>query len=176
MIQLSTLMWSLGVFLAIIGFLRGWNRELVGTAGIVLAMFALFQFDGLLRGTLFLALPPSQVFLLQAALFLFAVIFVYQARELGGAEERDERDLQSGFLGAVVGFFNGYLIGGTLWYFLDINEYPLEQFVIAPSATSPSAEALNWMPLVLLGGGASSTGDILAVAVLALLFIVLVVV
>ena len=74
----------------------------------------------------------------------------------------------------MMGFINGYLIGGALWYLLDINEYPLAQFVTAPSLNSPSALSLNWMPLVLIGGGASGTGDILAVAVIFFLFIVVV--
>jgi len=176
-IQLSTLMWVTGIFFAITGFLRGWNKELVSLVGIVLAMFALFQFDGLLRGTIFLALPPTQVFLLQAAIFMGMVVFLYQGGAIGaGADRRDDDDWQAGFLGAAVGFFNGYLITGTLWYFLDINEYPFEELIVAPAANSLSAQSVNLMPLVLIGGGASGTGDILAVVVLVLLFLVLMVV
>jgi hypothetical protein len=172
MMQLSTFMWFMGIFLAVIGFLRGWRPELIISSGIVLTMFALFQFDGFLRSTIFLTLPRGQVFFVQAAIFITVVLFLYQADELGGAEDRDEDDYQSGALGAIVGFINGYLIGGTLWYFLDINEYPWDQFVIAPGPNSPSSEALNLIPLVILGGGASGTGDLLAIVVLALLFIV----
>jgi hypothetical protein len=167
----------MGVFFAITGFLRGWNKELVSLVGIVLAMFALFQFDGLLRGTIFLALPPTQVFLLQAAVFIAMVVFLYQGGAIGsGTDRRDEDDWQAGFLGAGVGFFNGYLVAGTLWYFLDINEYPFEELIVAPAANSLSAQAVNLMPLVIVGGGASGTGDILAVVVLVLLFMVLMVV
>ena len=35
-------MWTMALFFAFIGFLRGWNRELVATAGIILGLFALF--------------------------------------------------------------------------------------------------------------------------------------
>ena len=176
MIQLSLLMLWLAIFFGILGFLRGWNKELIATAGIVLALFAIFQFDGFFRGTLFLTLPPTQVFFIQFTIFFAVVAFVYQARDLAGTQNRNEDDWQSGFLGVLIGALNGYLIGGSLWYFLDINEYPIEQFVVAPGANSASAQSLHLMPILLLGGGASGTGDLMAFGVLILLFIVLVVI
>lgn len=172
MIQLSTLMWWMAIFFGIIGFLRGWKKEIIASAGIVLMVFAVFQFDSLMRGTLFLALPPGQIFFIQCV-FLFGVVFlVYQARDVGGAHIRKENDWQAGLLGSLMGAFNGYLIGGSLWYFLDINEYPWSNFFIAPAANSPAAQSVNLMPMVLFGGG---SGDILALGVLVLLFFALVV-
>jgi hypothetical protein len=175
MIQLFSLMWVFAIVFSFVGFLRGWNQELVATAGLLLALFAILQFDGMLRGTLFFTLPRDQVFLIEGAVFLGVTFVVYQARDLRGAQRRNENNLGAGILGAVVGFLNGYLIGGSLWYLLDINEYPLSQFITAPTLTSPSAQNLNWMPLVLLGGGASGTGDLLAILVIVFLFIVVVV-
>ncbi len=100
---------------------------------------------------------------------------VYQQRETRGVQRRAERNLGAGILGAVVGFINGYILGGSIWYLLDINEYPLQQFVTAPALNSPSAQNINAIPLVLIGGGTSGTGDLLAVLVILLLFIVFVV-
>lgn len=174
MIQFSALMWAAAIFFGIIGFLRGWNKELVATAGMLLTTFAIFQFDSFLRGTIFLIMPRDQVFLLEAVAFLIAVYVVYQARDIAGTEARNRGNWQAGFLGALVGGFNGYLIIGTLWYFMDINEYPITQFVIAPSPGSPSAQFLWTIPLVLIGGGTSGTGDLLALLVIALLFFVLI--
>ena len=57
MIQLSAVMWTMAIFFAIIGFLRGWNREVIATAGIILGLFALFQFDSLIRGVLLANVP-----------------------------------------------------------------------------------------------------------------------
>lgn len=176
MIELYSFMWACAIFFGIMGFLRGWNKELVATAGLVLALFTIFQFDGLLRGTVFLTMPRDQIFLIEAGFFIAVTFVVYQARDIGGAEQRDGKDWQAGFLGAAIGFINGYLVGGSIWYFLDINEYPLSQFITAPAAGSPSAENISAIPLVLLGGGASGTGDLLAVGVIVLLFIVLIVV
>ena len=172
MIQLSSFMWLLAMFCAFIGFLRGWQREVVVTAGMLVVLFALLQFDPYLRGLLLFTLPRDQIFLIQAALFIAATLFLYQARDLG--RERARGDVEGGLLGALVGFINGYLIGGTLWYFMDINEYPLPQLIVAPSLNSPSAQSITIMPLVLLGGGASGTGDFLTIITLGVFLFVII--
>jgi uncharacterized membrane protein required for colicin V production len=170
MIDLSAFMWALAAFFALIGYLRGWDRELVVTAAIVLTSFMLLQFDALFR-TIFPGITPGQLFFVQIAIFFVIVFIVYNARDL--AINVGRRNMQSGLLGVVVGALNGYLIGGALWYFLDINEYPLDQFIIAPAANSPSAAAIDWIPMVILGGGTSGSADIMSFVVLILLFFVL---
>jgi hypothetical protein len=178
MIQLSNMLWLSAIFGAIIGYQRGWNREVISMAGIVLGWFALFQFDSLIRGTLLATMSFDQVFLVQILLFGAVTFFAYQTRiftpEGRAGENRRERT-QSGILGALVGFFNGYLIWGTFWYFLDINEYPLAPYVIAPTPGSASATSLNLIPIVFFGGGLDGTGDFLTAVVIVVLFIVLVV-
>lgn len=181
MIQLSALMWTMAVFFAIIGYLRGWNREIISTAGIVLGLFALFQFDSLLRGVLLVNVPRDQVFFIQTIFFIAIVFFAYQERTIIGGGDRRRReegrdDVQNKVLGALLGFVNGYLIWGSIWYFLDINEYPLAPMVIAPSPGSPSDQARNILPLVLLGGGPGGNGDLLAVAVIVLFVFVLIII
>jgi hypothetical protein len=173
------MLWLCAVFAAILGFHRGWNREVISMAGIVLGWFALFQFDGLIRGTLLATMAFDQVFLVQILLFGAIVFFSYQTRiftpeSRPGTETRRERT-QSSILGAVVGFINGYLIWGTVWYFLDINEYPLSPYIIAPAPGSASAQQLGLIPIVFFGGGLDGTGDFLTAVVLVVLFIVLVV-
>lgn len=173
MIQFYSLMWVLAVFFAVIGFLRGWNRELVAMAGILAGAFVLFQFDPFFRGTLLLAFPREQAFIIQIAIFLVVVFFAYQ--NTIGLDDAPDVNLQTGILGAVVGFFNGYLIGGTLWYFVDINEYPLGPQIIAPGPNSPSAGALNSMPLVIASGGVGGSGDFLLIAVVLLILVAIIV-
>lgn len=177
MIELAALLWVMAIFFAIIGFLRGWTKEVVSTAGIILGLFALFQFDTLIRGTLLANVSRDQVFLVQAGLFIVVVYFAYQTRAVFGSERRGPggRDaLQESVLGGFLGFLNGYLIWGSIWYFLDINEYPLAPYVVAPAIGSPSDSARSLLPLVVLGGGINGSGDLLAVAVIVLFLIVLV--
>jgi hypothetical protein len=173
MVQLYSLMWILAVFFAIIGFMRGWNREVVATAGILLGMFALFQFDSLLRGIILLTFPREQAFVIQIGIFLVIVFFAYQNRAFIAG--RRTENFQSGLLGGLVGFFNGYLIGGTLWYFVDINEYPFAPYILSPEPNSPSAQYLGTIPLVIMSGGVGGSGDLLVVAVIVLILLVLIV-
>jgi len=174
LVQLYSLMWILAIFFGLFGFLRGWNRDLVATAGIIVAMFVLFQFDFFIRGVILSAFTRGQAFFIQVAIFLTVVYYAYQNTAFGVDTRGGQQNIQSGILGAIVGFFNGYLVGGTLWYFMDINEYPFDPFIIAPSPGSPSAELINSMPLVIMSGGASGSGEFLIIAVVVLLVVVLV--
>jgi hypothetical protein len=174
MIQLSALMWTMALFFAIIGFLRGWSKEIVSTAGIILGLFALFQFDTLIRGTILANVPRDQVFLVQGGVFIVVVYFAYQTRALTEGRREGRDSLQESVLGGLLGFVNGYLIWGSLWYFMDINEYPLAPHITAPAPGSPSDQTLNLLPLVVLGGGPNGSGDLLAIAVIVLFLIVLI--
>ena len=178
MIQLVGVLWLLAIFFSIIGFLRGVNKEVISMSGIILGLFALFQFDQYIRFTLLTNVTLTQVFLFQSGIFIGIVFFAYQTRALGLAQGGDggRDNLQSSVLGAILGLINGYLIWGSLWYFMDINQYPLAPYVIAPSPGSPSDQALAMLPLVILGGGPGGTGDFLAIAVIVLFLIVLIVI
>lgn len=187
MIELHVLVWVLAAFFAYMGSQRGWTKELISMAGIVLGLFAMYQFDGLIRVTLLGQLPPDQRFYLQSLLFLIVVFFAYQSRALVGHEATrartgtDGRDpLQSRVLGGIAGLVNGYLVGGTIWYFLDINRtpvgtYPLDPYVVAPVSGSASALALQNLPLYVLTQN-SGGGDLLSLAVVILFIIVLVII
>lgn len=172
MIELYALMWVVATFAAVIGFLRGWNREVVVTAACVLGMFLLFQFDSLLRGTILVSLSRDQTFFIQAGLFLLIVYIAYRNRSFT-SRGRGRAISVEGILGAMIGFFNGYLIMGALWYFLDINEYPLDPLIVGPSIASPTAQNLAAMPMVILSGGVGGSGDFLAIVVIILLLFVI---
>jgi uncharacterized membrane protein required for colicin V production len=174
MVQLSSLMWILAAFFAVTGFLRGWNREIIGLAGILVSMFALFQFDVPIRSivlTQWLGFSFGQVFVIQAAIFLIVVFFAYTNESFAPEQRDDDKSFQDGLLGTLIGFVNGYLIGGTIWYFLDINEYPLSPYVMSPVANSSAAESLGSIPLVILSGGLGGSGDTLMVGVIIILLI-----
>lgn len=189
MIELSVLVWVGAAFFAYVGFYRGYLREIISLAGIMLGLFALYNFDDLLRGSLLVTLPNDQRFYIQTILFLLIVLFAYQSRaDLTPDDERDRRSrdrndqrdpLQTKVLGAMLGFLNGYLIGGTIWYFLEINrlasgQYPLDPFVIAPVPGSPSQSLLSSLPLFVLTSGGS--GDLLSLSVVVLFVIVLIII
>ena len=175
MISFVSLLWATAIFFALTGALRGWQRELIGTTGIVLGFFALFQFDSLLRGSLYLLLTNAQIFLLQLVIFIALVTLAYRSEVRVSLSGRVNR-LRNGLLGAMAGFANGYLIAGSIWYFLDINRYPFAQLVSAPAEASVSFLGIGAMPAILLGGGLAGTGDLLALVIMVLLAIVILIV
>ncbi len=171
MISLVSLMWATAVFFAFTGALRGWRREVIGTSGLLLGSFALLQFDSLLRGSIYLLLTDEQTFLLQMAAFLAIAILAYRS-ELAFRLDDHARRIRDSLFGAAVGFFNGYVIAGTTWYFLDINRYPFSQLLSAPAEGSASFLGLGVMPMLFFGGGLAGGGDLLALVVLVILAII----
>lgn len=177
MIELSAALWILALLFGVVGLLRGWTRELVSLAGIILGLFTLYQFDPLLRGTLLASVPRDQVFLVQAVLFIGITFFAYQTRALGRFQRSNERDSTTErILGGILGFINGYLIWGTLWYFMDINQYPLAPFIIAPAPNSISAQQISLLPLVILAGGPAGSADWLSLLMILLFIGVLIII
>ncbi len=176
MVELIVLVWILVGFFAVVGFRRGWTKEIIALSGIILGLFALFQFDNLIRVTLFGDLPPGQVYYIQAALFITVVFFAYQTRALGEGrprrgEGRDET--QTRILGGIVGGINGYLVSGTLWYFLDVANYPTAPAIVAPPAGTLSAATVSNLPLYVLTQGGQN-GDLLSLLVVVLFVAVLI--
>ena len=183
MIQLTVLMWGMASIFAYIGFSRGWNKEIISTSGIILGLFALFQFDDVLVDLL-ANIPIDQQFFIRAALFTIIVYFAYQTRAIIGQDaersrrpSQDGRDqLQSSILGAIVGFINGYLIWGSMWYFMHITDYPLSPYISRPSANTASADFIESLPLFMLAGGPGGDGNLLSAAMIVLFLIVLIVI
>src|SRR5690348_15564117 len=118
------MLWVMAVFFGVIGVIRGLRREIVSFGGIVLATFALFQFDVLLRGVFLASIPRDQAFFVQAGLFCFVVYFAYQTRSFGGSYYEGGREggregpranrFQDAILGGLLGALNGYLIWGAI--------------------------------------------------------------
>ncbi len=173
MIELSGLLFVMTAIFGYVGFTRGWNREIIATAGVILGIFALFQFDDLIRNRLLGEIPRDQVFWIQAFVFVGIVFFAYQTRAEIGGSNRDAQ--QTRLLGGLVGLFNGYLVWGTLWYFLDVNGYPLFPYITAPEAGSANAATIESFA-AFIQGGAAGNGEPLTLAVIVLFVIVLIVI
>lgn len=178
MVQLYSMLWVTAAFFGVIGIIRGLRREMIALAGIILALFALFQFDAILRGVFLASVPRDQAFFVQVGLFGTVVYFAYQTRMFGGGRDDDDRGprtgrVQDAILGGLLGALNGYLIWGAVWYFLDINDYPFAGLITAPSPTSISAQNLNAIPLVLLGSAAGGSPEVLTIVVIVLFVLVL---
>jgi hypothetical protein len=176
MVELALVVYMLTAFFAYMGWMRKWKKELISLAGIVLAIFALYQFRPFLIGTLFENLPQGQQFYLQSFIFGLIVFFAYQTK--GFREDGNADALQQKALGGLVGALNGYLISGTIWYFLDAPvfdgtaiQYPLAPLVIQPPVNTSSYAMIANLPQYVLGAG---DGNLLSLLVIILFIIVLI--
>ncbi|MCC7451260.1 MAG: CvpA family protein [Anaerolineae bacterium] len=175
MMQLSTYLWSMIAVFAIIGFLRGWTKEIVATAGIILALFTEWQFTAILLQPLTQGASPEQIFYLYSGILLIITFFAYQtpgtaARLSEGRMWGARREgLQERLLGLIVGGINGYLIFGSVWYYLDVTQYPFPPFITAPVPGSASAAMVGSLPLIFL-----VQGNLLTILVVVLFLFVII--
>jgi uncharacterized membrane protein required for colicin V production len=175
MIQLSTFFWFMIALFSIIGFMRGWAKELVATAGIVLALFTLKQFDTIIIDPLTRNRPDSK-FYLQAGILVLLAFFAYQtppeALSRGRSRRTSQRQgFQEGVLGGLVGALNGYLLIGSLWFYLDNLQYPLNPHIVPVAPNSSSADLVNVLPLSWMLSG---DGSLLSIMMIGLFVFVIV--
>ncbi len=172
MISIINVFWMYVILFAIVGFLRGWAKELLVGFAVVVAValnFLLHTYAPMVKN-----LPENDLTLFWVRILILAAMtyFGYQtvisvARLQAGA--RRER-LQDSLFGLFLGAVNGYLVTGTFWFYWDAAGYP-GNFYQAGGAAAQKAIAtmLNYMPPHLLG-----TPGIYFAVILVLIFILVV--
>ncbi|HVO41549.1 MAG TPA: CvpA family protein [Aggregatilineales bacterium] len=156
MIQLASILWIMVAMFALIGFGRGWTREVVATAGIVLALFATWQFQPIILDPLTRGAADPQKFWFYTIIFVVITAFAYQtpgtAAQIsqGRLWSHRREGLQERLLGMVIGGVNGYLVVGSVWYYLDRFNYPFPPYVYSPAPDSASFAMAQALPLNFL--------------------------
>ncbi|HAF49032.1 MAG TPA: hypothetical protein DCL08_07315 [Anaerolineaceae bacterium] len=127
------------VLFALIGAMRGWAKEILVSAGVVVALFVVTVIENYIP-IISESLTPQSTFWVRIGVLGILTFFGYQGPNLrrlieSGRFVRDrfEDVLLGGFLGAV----NGYLIFGSAWFFLHQAGYPFDWI----SAPDPITEA-----------------------------------
>lgn len=196
MISLQTIFWIFVIFFALIGAIRGWSKEVVAAAGLVLSLFTLKQFGSYILALLGMVVDPTltidpdvvyrRQFWILTAFHLFIAFFSYQGPTLAASVNsrlRPRDTAQEKVLGAIFGAANGYLIIGTLISFLEFrvrggefvrllaNEsYPFPATMIARPADAAALVVFNYLPLDLF------QGTLLLPLILVALFLVVIIV
>ena len=166
MIELAAVFWIFVMLFGIIGLMRGWTKEILVTASIILALFILeelgnYVFDVMVPGDMAqIAADPDaplrRLVMLRAAILLLVTFFGYQGPlVVHFATRRTLRPgetLQESLLGLMIGGVNGYLVVGTLWYWLQIHNYPFS-WVTAPGVEALSFQYLRFLPLQWMSQG-----------------------
>ena len=131
--------------LATIGLVRGPSRELGVTMALVVLMAVLVQFDALvdfneLPGKVNNALQAvglesdsvlqqrTTVWYLYTAAVIFTAFLAYHGQETLAFGFKDPPGVGGAILGWLAGALNGYLVFGTIWYYLWMLDYPIQQY------------------------------------------------
>jgi uncharacterized membrane protein required for colicin V production len=159
MVSLIVVFWMYVILFATIGAMRGWARELLVAFSVILALFitsVLENFVPIVKNIL--ASNATILFWVRSMLVIALVFFGYQTPNIPrlAQQNRFARDrLQDILLGVVLGAVNGYLIVGSVWYYLHEAGYPFPNIIEAPVQGSTVFEVtqrmMAIMPPVLLG-------------------------
>ena len=147
--------WMYVVLFAVIGAMRGWVKELLVVFSVVLALttnHVLKKYIPLVS-----ALPDNStsLFWIRSLVLITLVYFGYQTvisvQRLAARAARER--LQDTLFGIFVGAINGYLISGTILFYLNEANYPFPKIVSAPTGDILTSvqTMMNWMPPHLLG-------------------------
>jgi uncharacterized membrane protein required for colicin V production len=152
MISLVVLFWLFIIIFATIGSMRGWARELLVTFSAVLALFivtVLYTYVPFVKN---LAPDSTTLFWLRTVIIVSLAFFGYQTPNIPrlAAQNRFARDrLQDILLGVFLGALNGYLIVGSIWYYMNAANYPFPNIVQAPQpGTEVYTVTQQMMPLM----------------------------
>ncbi|HAE59123.1 MAG TPA: hypothetical protein DCG54_06345 [Anaerolineae bacterium] len=177
MVSLTFMFWMFVVLFGIIGAMRGWAKELLVAFSMILALALMRLLENYVP---FIAnMVANQVdggiFWMRTIIVLVLVFFGYQSVALPRFASKAAREkLQDGLLGFVLGAFNGYLVVGTLWFYLDQAGYPFQQYILPPDGSTMGEAARDLLPFLaprLLGEPAIYFAVILAFIFVLVVFI-----
>lgn len=157
MVSLTFLFWMYVVLFAVIGAMRGWARELLVAFSLILSLavnHVLVKYIPVIKT---LEANSSSLFWIRTAVVITVVYFGYQTvisiQRLAARATRER--LQDTLFGAVLGGINGYLIAGTIWFYLNETQY---QYLAPTMIIAPTGELarivtgmMTYMPPRLLG-------------------------
>ncbi len=103
------------------------------------------------------------------------VFFGYQTPSISriAATARKEK-IQDFLLGLVLGAFNGYLIVGTLWFYMHSAHYPFAPYIISPTDADPLLDAATRLIKILPPVWLGVSPWVYAAVVLAFVFVLVV--
>lgn len=171
------------ILFTLIGMIRGWAQELLVTFSMILAFFMIT-----IAETVVVKMLPGIVVEDKSVLQLWVrtiiivvlVFFGYQTPRISRFAAVVRKDkISDSLLGIFIGGINGYLIAGSLWFYLAHAGYPSKYFInpadlLSIEALSKPAQAaidfVNFLPPAWLG---SPPGIYIAVSI-AFLFVLVV--
>jgi hypothetical protein len=156
MMSLAVVFWMYVILFAIIGGMRGWAKEILVSFSVILALAFIALLEHYVPFVRDVLLPEKSpvLFWIRAIILIMLVFFGYQTVNLQRFAAKMTREkLEHAILGIVIGAINGYLIAGTIWFYMANANYPFDTIISAPTGTiaTIAENMLRYMPPTLLG-------------------------
>jgi uncharacterized membrane protein required for colicin V production len=144
------------ILFAIVGGMRGWAKELLVAFSVILALALNHVIRRYIPLAANLAETDETLFWVRTFVLLVLVFFGYQTviriDRLAARATRER--LQDTLFGVILGGFNGYLIAGTILYYMHVADYPFENVITRPqdpALLQTVNQMMLYMPPQLLG-------------------------
>jgi len=157
MISLIYIFWMYVILFGIVGAMRGWAKELMVSFSVILSLALNHVLKKYIPVVSELPIESTTLFWIRALITIGLVYFGYQTvASIPHLAARAARErLQDSLFGIFLGALNGYLISGTVWFYLSEAGYPFDKVISAPQAGSALEKAISlmmqWMPPHILG-------------------------
>ncbi len=159
MVDIAVVLWLFIILFGIIGFVRGWAREVLVATSVVIAYFIiviLTEFAPFVKDFFGNRPAPSGAeismveFWFKLVIIGVMVFLGYETPNIPRlAGNRFQRDnFRDSMLGLLLGAINGYLIVGTIWYLLDQANYPGK--IVDPVFSETAKWWLDKLPPIFL--------------------------
>ena len=155
MVSLDVIFWLFILLFGIVGMMRGWAKELLVTFAVILTLFIITVLEKYVPFLTKMVMDaaagtgdPQTVFWLRSILLMALSFFGYQTPNiprLAGSGRFARDRLQDSLLGLFLGAVNGYLVWGSLWFFLDQARYPFPE-IIRPELTESARVLITFLP------------------------------
>ncbi|MGB7873415.1 MAG: CvpA family protein [Anaerolineales bacterium] len=155
MMSIVYVFWMYVVLFAVIGAMRGWAKELLVVFSVILALTTNHVLRRYIPIVSTLPEDGTSLFWIRSMILVTLVYFGYQTVvSIARLASRAARErLQDTLFGIFMGAINGYLIAGTLLFYMHQANYPFPDVVSAPTGNVLESvqTMMNWLPPHLLG-------------------------
>jgi uncharacterized membrane protein required for colicin V production len=155
MMSILYVLWMYVILFAVIGMLRGWAKELLVAFSVILALALNLLLKQYIPIVSDLPDDSASLFWIRTLILVALVYFGYQTIALIPhlASKATRERLQDALFGAILGAINGYLIAGTVLFYIDQAKYPYPNIISSPPAELVATinTMMAYMPPHILG-------------------------
>jgi hypothetical protein len=120
-------------------------QQMAGRLNAAMATFGLATNDAMKQQTMV-------VFLFSSIVVLTAFL-AYHGQDTLSFKFKDPAGIPGAIFGFMAGAVNGYLIAGTIWYYLDQSGYPIQQYPwFEATFTALAINLIRFLPQYLFSG------------------------